>query len=107
VIKVCGWTLEATEVADRINPNGSGERKEKEAPVSKTIGNVEVGSKFGWRGGTKSEVAVVAEATTVGTVAVEATGVGAATVAEEATVAVESAEVAVEVSPMRVIVVDR
>jgi len=90
VIKVYGSTLEATEVADRINPNGASERKsglngmsEKEAPVSNTIGRVEAGSKFGWRGGTESEVAVVAEATTVGarsTVAVEATTGGAGAV---------------------------
>jgi len=80
--------LEVTEVADRINPNGSPERKsdlngvsEKEAPVSKTNGSVEAGSKFGWRVGTESEVvaavsSTVVEATTVVVATEVADGMG-------------------------------
>jgi len=84
VIKVDGSTgvevtlevtleLEATKVADRINPNGAWIKSEaeagamgKEAPVS-----IKYRTGFGWmivgtKVGTESEVAVVAEATTVG-----------------------------------------
>ena len=80
-------TLETTEAADRINPNGAiksdlNGMSEKDAPVSRTIGRVGAV-------GTESEIVVVVtvrgltvEATTVGAVEATAGDVGAvATVA--------------------------